>query len=93
MVLQMSNTRGGVVMLVSAVLLFAMQTAPLPAVLEITAKGCKVKLDGKRVALDALRDRVHALGRDKREIQLRPEPGVTSECLIKVASAIREGHP
>jgi biopolymer transport protein ExbD len=78
---------------VGVVLLLATQVVAPPAVLEISAKGCKVKLDGKRMPLDALRERVQELGRDKREVQLRPETDVTPDCLIKVASAIREGHP
>jgi len=79
--------------MILVVLLLAMQAAAPPAVIEITAKGCKVKVDGKRTSLDALRERIHELGRDKRELQLRPEPDVTPECLIKVATAIRGDHP
>ena len=80
-------------MIIGAMLLLAAQAGPAPAVLEITAKGCKVKLDSKRVALGDLRGRIHMLGAEGRALQLRPEPGVTADCLVKVTNAIRGAHP
>jgi len=90
MVLHISNTRGGVMFLLSAALLIGMQTAAEPATIQIfVPKGaCAVLVNNVPVTDAEYRRKVEIWKRTQPEIHFQPDLDATYECVERALTPI-----